>query len=343
MSDSKEKGVTPPQDVVEIRPVAHSPGDLIVEPEEGDRAEFSSQLERTLEETERQARRIGAQASAPDRDRSWERAREIVADFRPAPWFIWRLVNFVLGQSGQINSISEGLVFGLRRLIFAAASDPVLGCGEKVNDVRQALKIVPADVIAATALIHAVCRRMHSRPFERIWRPVLDDALLRARIGHRVGMYDPQFGPGRGMLAGFAGRCGLAVLISSGELDQARQALEMLATGAPINKVGLGVYQCEPLHVSALLLSAGGCGRDAAFGTAGYSLRDYGVAAGENLDQQKWLAAFVICEGVRLMKEDLVDEGSWTVLGFVNTLDREALFSETRKAVRQGHGWNWMA
>ncbi|MBX7138675.1 MAG: hypothetical protein K1X83_11895 [Oligoflexia bacterium] len=317
-------------------------GDLVVEPEDGgNKDSFALKLEETLRETEQAVLSLSAIANDAAQGKAWEISRRVVEGFKPVPWFIWRLSNFVLGKSGQVAEASEGLVFGMRRLLFAAASDSLLGAGEKVNDVRNALKVVKPDVIAAVSVIHAVCRRLSSRPFERIWRPIVEDALLRARIGYYVGERSASFGAGRGMLAGFSGRSGLAILISSGELEQARQTLEMLATGALIRDVGYGVYRCDPLQVSAMTLSAAGCGRDAAFGTVSYASDDpWAVAA--NDEQLRWLAAFSLCEAIRMGQVKEIDPKYWELMGYSEVQSREHVIAEARKLVRRGHGWTWI-
>ncbi len=314
---------------------------LVVDPEsDAEQDEFEKQLEATLKETEAAVLGLQDISKSPDQARHWQQARNVVTAFRPVPWFIWRLANFVFARNGPVEPIPEGFVYGLRRLMFAAASDEALGIGQKVNKTREAFNILPPDVIAATSVIHAIARRLASKPFERIWRPILDDALLRARIGLEVGLQDESFGPGRAMIAGFAGRCGLAVLISSGELEDARRALEMLATGAEIRDVGLSVYKCDPLQVSAMTISASGCGRDAAFGTVSYaSLNPMNVI--DNDYQMKWLAAFTICESVRTGRMDSIDSKLWSSLQF-DTEAIDTLGKKSKMIIRRGHGWQWL-
>ncbi|MDC0357633.1 hypothetical protein OAO01_02375 [Oligoflexia bacterium] len=315
--------------------------DLVSEPEVSpDTDDFERQLQKTLKETEEAVLQNTKVELTPDQAKSWQSARTIINDFRPVPWFIWRLSNFVFSKPGQEAEISEGLVFGLRRLMFAVASDQVLGAGTKINNVRKALQVVPCDVVAAVSVIHAVCRRLSSKAHDRIWRPILDDALLRARIGLEVGAQDPSFGPGRGMLAGFAGRCGLVILISTGELEEARTALEMLATGSEIRDVGNLIYKCDPLQVSAMTLSAAGCGRDAAFGTVSYALR-HSAELVASAEQLKWLSAFAITEGVRAGRASEVPQQFWEQLGF-SEKDREEIAVSSKRLVRRGHGWNWI-
>ncbi|MCB0310901.1 MAG: hypothetical protein KDD42_06690, partial [Bdellovibrionales bacterium] len=115
---------------------ASSKGELLTDPEqidnEGLRDSFTIKLEETLRETEEAILSI-ADLDPTDREaRSWEIARKVIESFQPVPFFIWRLANYVLGKPGQATEVSDGLVFGLRRLLFATASDELLGIGEKV-------------------------------------------------------------------------------------------------------------------------------------------------------------------------------------------------------------------
>ncbi|MCB0338059.1 MAG: hypothetical protein KDD53_00575 [Bdellovibrionales bacterium] len=323
-------------------PTANSAADLVVEPEsDALKDDFARELERTLKETEQEVLGIVAIDEGPDAVATWQSARLVIEKFQPIPWFIWRLSNFVLGKPGKIAPVTEGLVFGLRRLLFATASDKTLGSGEKITSVRKALNTVEPDVIAAVSVVYAVCKKMLRSPFERIWRPILDDALLRTQIGYYVGRKDPSFGAGRGMLAGFANRIGLAVLIATGDLTRAQKALEQLATGAPIKDIGLLLYQCEPLQVSAMLLSAAGCGRDAAFGIVRYAS---GQAPNtiENEEQYQWLAAFTLIEKLRTNQIDDSDQQFWSSLSLDSQEDKTKLLEHAKLIVRRGHGWSWL-
>lgn len=318
-------------------------GGLVSEPSEGaaSKDNFAKQLETTLRQTEADAKQVGRIRSVTNQTESWKGARETVESFKPVPYFVWRLSHFVLGKPGEIKKISEGMVWGLRRLMFAAASDRVLGTDQKTNSMHKALRTLPSDVIAAISVIHAICRRLQSHQFERFWYPILDDAVVRSQIGFFIGQNCPDFGPGRGMLAGFAGRSGLAILIASGELEQARKALELLATGITISDVGARVYDCDPLQVSALTLSASGCGRDAAFGTVGYA-SEHPQKVVESTPQRQWLAAFTICELARMGKIEEVGQEHWDTLEFVDEQTKDDLRSLVKMMIRRGHGWDWL-
>lgn len=319
-----------------------SPADLIVEPKSREgRESFTQDLTEALRQTEKELANLQAAAQGAKQSEAWSRAMTVVQQFHPVPWFIWRLSNFAIGKPGTVNKVSEALVLGLRRLLFAAASDPALGVGRKVNSNREALEILSSDVIAAISIIHAVSRRLLSRPFERIWRPILDDALIRARIGYFVGKEVPNFGSGRGMLAGFSGRAGLAVLISTGDVDMARQCLESLATGGDIGEVGMKLYGCEPVQVSALLLSASGCGKDAAYGTVAFSALDPKALVSSE-EQKRWLAAFTIVEAFRMNSWEGVDNSHWDIMNITQESQKKLIMDETRKLIRQSHGWSWL-
>ncbi len=308
----------------------------------GDDGKFEADVAKDLEYTEDTARAAGAVDPDSIEGRSWHRAREVVAGFKPVPSVIWRLSNYVFGRSGEVRPISEGFVFGLKKFLLAIASDPVLGAGEPVNDARRALSVVASDTLAAGAVIHAISRRLKGKKFERIWRPILDDALLRANIGFMVGERCAVFGSGRGMLAGFAGRSGLAVLIASGSTEEARKALEGLATGEDIALVGLKIYGCNPLQVSAMLLSASGVGKDAAFGSVSYALRDRAPDALSNPEQERWLAAFTITELIRMNQPEAVPAERWRVLNLGDERDQKDLIERVKPLLRRGHRWGWM-
>jgi hypothetical protein len=305
-------------------------------------SQFEASVEQDLAETEG----IAQQAIAADPQSleatSWQRAREVVKGFKPVPWFIWRIANYVLGKPGDVRPLSEGALFGLRKLICGIASDPSIGSGESVTTTRRALEVVPHDVIAAGAVIHAICRRLGGRDFERIWRPIIDDAILRAHIGFMVGEQCPDFGGGRGMLAGFAGRSGLAVLIGCGTKEQAQAALEGLAAGGDIATVGLKVYGCNPLQVSAMLLSASGVGKDAAFGSVSYAIIDRAGAVLTNQEQQRWLAAFAIAEALRMNRPEGIAPGWWAALDLSDPGEQTELIERTVPLIRRGTHWGWL-
>ncbi len=317
-----------------------TPSALVIEADAGAPAEeFAAQLSKTLAETESEVIAATGKNSEGGVE-SWHRARVIVEQFKPAPWFIWRLSNFVFSNSAQVGVLPQGFMLGLRRLLFAAASDSILGVGGKVNNVHKALKILRAEVIGAISVIHSISRKLQGGQHERIWRPILDDAILRAQIGYILGSSAASFDPGRMMLAGFAGRCGLAIQISTGSLEQAHKSLDLLSKGEELRRVGLKVYQAEPLQVSAMVLTAAGCGRDAAFGTVNFAVRTN--SEGLEPTQLKWLAAFSVVEYLREGKIGKISEEFWHTLGFNDKDVRNELNEQIKKMVRKGHEWGWL-
>jgi hypothetical protein len=164
---------------------------------------------------------------------------------------------------------------------------------------------------------------------------------MRAGIGYFVGTMCEDFGPGRGMLAGFAGRVGLAVLIASGSSEQAQNAIALLAGGKPIEAVALDLYGCEPLHIAAMVLSAAGCGRESVLGIAAYSLSE-SDKVGLNRSQRMWLAALTITERVRAGETDKVPQADWELMGYEVEEERHELSEIVTTLKRRGHGWGWM-
>lgn len=314
---------------------------LIVDSEapSDDDGSYNETLGKTLLSTEQEVLRIDDGGSVELA--AWQTARTIVEKFKPVPFFIWRLSSHVIGKSGHIEPITESLMFGMRRLLFAIASDELLGEGQKINSVREALKVVKPDVVAGVSVIHSICRRMQKCAFDRMWRAIIDDAVVRARIGHYVGSKVKDFGSGRGMLAGFAGRSGLALLIASADLEHAQDALEKLAAGGEIREVGKKVYNCDPLQVGAMVLSASGCNRDAAFGIVSFASKNPLTMVTSD-EQLKWLAAFTITEKIRAGKPHEIDEKLWSALGFNSNEEKEELSAISKTIVRMGHGWGWM-
>lgn len=306
-----------------------------------DEANFTQEISHVLESTAKDA--VALTSTELDKSRSWQLSKELVLKFQPVPWFIWRLSNYVFNTKGKPNTASEGLVLGLKRLILSTAKDSVLGKGGNIADSRQALKAVSSDVLAAVSVIHTISRKLSTYQFDKAWRPILDDAVLRAHVGFFVGHVNPDFGAGRGMLAGFAGRCGLAILIATGTSEKADKALSSLASGNSLKNVGLEVYKMDPLQVSAMTLSAAGCGKDAALGTVAYaSVDDDSDFTALSEEQKKWLSAFTVTEAVRTNNIDSVSADHWERLGFENDEEKSELKTLVKMLIRKGHGWGWM-
>lgn len=308
--------------------------------------EYQQHVEAELEE----AREVlSADGHQRDVGRSWRYASKIVTDFKPVPWVVWRIVRGVYGRVGRIGTIGAGSYISLDRLIYRALKDPTLG-GEYAADKSQgdvpldeAIDALGDDVAAAVCLVHAVCRRIQTTLADRVAAPLVEDALLRAKIGYYLGAVAKSFGKGRGILAGFSGRSGLTILIASGASEKAQEALLLMARGVDIRNVGLKVYDCEPLQVSALTLTAAGCNREAAFGTASYSNATTRAELEKDSEAMKWLAAFIITEHIRMGSSDQIEDEQWEALELHDRAAREEVLKHGRLLQRRGHGWDWIA
>jgi hypothetical protein len=302
---------------------------------------FANQIHTDLDQTEVDIRSLPEIKLSKSADESLLIAKELVKEFQPVPQFIWRIAHFTMGRAGKINKLSDGNLYGLKKLVLAIGKDPVLGKNTSMLTTRAVVDAVPSDVIAATAVIHALGRRLQGRDFQAVWRPILDDALMRAGIGYFVGTMSEEFGPGRGMLAGFAGRIGLAVLIATGSSDRAQNSIALLAGGKPIEEVAIELYGCDPLHVAAMILSAAGCGRESVLGIASYNMSETSRSK-LSTAQKYWLAALTITEKVRSGDLAAIPDADWELMGYDVVEERSELSEIVTTLKRRGHGWDWM-
>ncbi|MCB0322172.1 MAG: hypothetical protein KDD69_01330 [Bdellovibrionales bacterium] len=277
----------------------------------------------------------------------WAAAAEIVERVRPVPWLLWVVVRSVYGRSGELGEPDSHAFSVVTNLMLHAANDRALAphrsedeeSDGKISNLTTAIDLIGSDVAGSLCFIHAVCRRVSTSLNERVWRPILDDALLRAHIGYHVGQIAPSFGAGRGMLAGFAGRSGLAVQIASGSIEQAQKALAGLASGVEIGEVCKDIYACDPLQVSALSLIAGGCNRDIAMGIAAFSKREGNLLPGS--EQHRWFCLFSVIEQMRMGQLEQVTDEHWRTLGY-DPAAKNDLLTRVQLVQRRGHGWRWM-
>ncbi|MFN8391062.1 MAG: hypothetical protein U0136_12300 [Bdellovibrionota bacterium] len=272
----------------------------------------------------------------------WRVAAAMVSRFRPVPQLMWPIVHAVYGKPGDLGEPDAMFFSSVGQLVVRASQDKTLNRSSTPNtggNLTQSVTAIGSDVAAAVCLIHAVCRKVSTVVAERVSRPILDDALLRTHIGYYVGMLSPSMGAGRGMLAGFAGRCGLAVQIAAGEIDQAQRALTGMASGQDMTIVCNNVYGCDPLEVAALTLISGGCCREIAFGISSYSATKKDIVPGS--EQYRWLSLFSVIEAMRMGRVESISPELWSELGYTTT-SQEELRQHIVASQRRGHGWSWL-
>jgi len=275
-----------------------------------------------------------------EKKESWLLASRTVRDYKPVSGYLWRIVHAVLGRQDRLGKADPMIFDALKPLIFEAAADPRLGDPKtKVTSLDTAVGVVGIDSAAAVCVVYGVCRRISATLSERLWRPIIDDALIRASIGYLIGAKATEFGKGRGVLAGFAGRAGLAIQIAASDIQKAQRALEGLASGQPMKDVGTTVYGCDPLQVSAIMLASAGVTVEAAYGVAAYSNqgKDILPKSAANL----WLSVFTIAENLRVASVDKIEPKYWRALGIEESAQRE-IISEVDALLRKGHNWQWM-
>jgi hypothetical protein len=284
--------------------------------------------------------------SAIGSQESWDRASTIVKDVRPVPWPVWIIARSVFGHQEQLGDPDPYTFDRFAYMLDRALDDSdITGAEEELIPADRAplpldyiLAILGSDTAAALCFVHAASRRIRSLLPLRVGAPIIDEALLRAQIGYHLGRRASVFGTGRGILAGFAARSGLAMQFASGGGKNAEKALEQLAGGTNFHEVGLSVYGCDPLQVSAMALVAGGCGQPAAYGTAAFSVTD--KVELEPFAFQ-WLSAFSVAEHLRLSHGELIFEEHWLALGVINEM-REKVHASSKDLIRYGHSWSWI-
>lgn len=275
---------------------------------------------------------------------TWKVAASLVSEFRPVPPVLWRVIHSVYGKKSEIQKMESAVFSPMQPLILRAAKDPVLGDPSKFEDKKdvylaEAVSVIGVDVAAALCFMYAVCRRVSASLIRRLWRPIVDDALIRSLLGYHVGVQSVKISRGQGMLAGFAGRCGFAIQVAAGDEEQCAEAFSELASGADMSEVCTGIYNCEPLQVSAMALIAAGCSKDMAMGVAAYSMGDQAERFGKR--DFPWLELFSTVEELRMAREDKVKPGYWGLLGIKPDV-KPSLIKKVDKILRRGHTWHWL-
>lgn len=271
----------------------------------------------------------------------WARAKEIVKNFTPVPWFIWRIGAVCFGSSGPVADLPEGLFVGLKKLVLRASADPLLaaGQGSKTN-LRDALRAMDGSTVAAVCILHALSRRLHASEASGMIAPLLDEAFARAQLGFLLGDACPGLAPGRGMLAGYFLKIGLPVLMALGSPEEQRRSLSLLAEGKDAEEVGLAVYGCGPLQFSALLASLIGASADAARGLI--SLANNSESLPEGRQAREWYCAYRLIQ--HLGQESINDQPEmlWDELGILDPSGRSIILDSIDKQLQKPCSWEWL-
>jgi hypothetical protein len=271
--------------------------------------------------------------------RSWTIADQLVGEFNPISWSLWRLIGFIMSRGVRINSVPPGMLLGYLRFLKLVGGDPVLGTSVELNTTALAAQHLKSDIIAATLFIHSISCHLHPRPLKKIWGGMLDDSLLRARIGLELGKHASDFGSGRCLIAGFAGRAGLIVLIATGTHQQAARTLQSLARGGDIVQTGLDVYSIHPFHVIAHIMLRGGLGMDSAVGVLSFGNSAF---VPSNDLQLQWRAVSRIIETARTSTYDRLTAEDWERASLLDPDKRDDFKDQAKLILRKGHGWLWI-
>jgi hypothetical protein len=144
------------------------------------------------------------------------------------------------------------------------------------------------------------------------------------------------------MLAGFAGRIGLATLLATGTPEQAGIAMSGMSSGQALDELAYGVYGSAPLHVAGMTLMAAGCGRDALLGVGAYGMSQ----SHKKLlppDSKRWLDVFSLIERLRADSGEAIPAEMWAAVGSASDNSRQGEVSDAvQNLIRTGHGWGWL-
>lgn len=273
---------------------------------------------------------------------SWNIAADIVKKIVPIPRIFWVIINSVYGRSGELRDV-DPITFSIIENLLQRAiydNDLINEVTKKDNfNLREVVALLGSDVSASLCYVYSVSRKVSRNLSERIFRAIIDDALLRARLGVLLGIEVPQIGVGRALLAGFSGRAGLAIQLASGNEDEAKIALSGLATGKDIGQVCQDVYGCDSLQVAALSLVAGGVNKEIALGISSFNNGGKDLIIGS--EQYKWFLIFSILENLRLNKLDSIPISYWSYFG-VDSSSVDKIVKSTHKIYRSGHKFSWI-
>jgi hypothetical protein len=271
--------------------------------------------------------------------KSWEIATSLVTEIKPIPWSVWRIASFVFGSYGRINTPPEGMFLGYQNFLSTLNKDPEFGTEFKELNPLEIPSKISVDVVISTLIMYSVCRKLSHLPLKRIWSTMLDDALIRARIGGSLASYSSNFGVGRGLLAGFSGRMGIVLLLATGNHQKAARTLQLLADGQTLRTVGIDIFGVDPLHVSAVTLLSAGFGLDAACGIVAFNTPSL-VAT--NTIQEEWQSAFSIVEHSRLGQFGKISEKNWNTFGLTSHEKKDEFRRQVNNYSRKGHLFEWL-
>jgi hypothetical protein len=273
---------------------------------------------------------------------TWSIASKVVRKVKPIPWIFWVMIRSVYGSS-RVKIQPDPMMFSVvENMLARSLDDKYLTKNQSSISAKGTtgrVNMLGYESVASLCFIHSICMRVSKNINDRIYRAIIDDALIRARLGCIIGLNSSYLDIGRPMLAGFAGRAGLAVQLASGTDDQARKALSGLATGKDISKMGIEVYGCDPLQVAALTLVAAGCSKNIAFGISAFSLPPSLSEPNPELDL--WLNMFSAVEYLRMNKLEMITEECWTSLG-LDSAASEAVINCGQNLFRTGHDFGWI-
>jgi hypothetical protein len=274
--------------------------------------------------------------------KSWVTAEEILDKFQITPFSVKRIANLSLGCNDRIFVPPATLFLGHELALKWLQFDEHISAEKDLStcsDIKSLIDNCGADVVVVCLVIHSICRGLAKQPLRRIWSAMLDDALIRARIGYLVASNRECFGAGRGMLVGLISRIGLAILLATGGQQRATKTLKLLAEGRLVKEATYSCYGCDSLYLSALILLNYGLGQDATLGILSYGSSYFKPV---NEYQEDWHDCFIIVEMAKMGVFEKIPE---TILQRFNldSARKLGLFRKNvQEIIRNGHKLQWI-
>lgn len=273
---------------------------------------------------------------------TWIKAAEIIKKVRPVPWAFWVLIRSVWGlKNAEKVDLDSSHFTVVEQLVLRAVQDEelIIAPCKRKGQFSDSFKSLGATTIASLCYMHAICKRVSISLPERVYKALIEDALLRARLGVVLSQFSPRVSIGAGILVGFSGRAGLAIQLASGSEVQASEALKSMAMGQDIGDTGMSIYGCDPLQVGALAMIAGGCNKAIASGISAFGDKREEVLIGS--EQYDWMLIFSFIEKLRIGKLDQVSESDFEYLA-INSDDKKELQNKAKQVFRMGHNFDWL-
>lgn len=213
-----------------------------------------------------------------------------------------------------------------RRILMAISSDTMLGVGgEPIKDARRATLLVRSELLGACIILRQIVAGLNGRQFEAAWKPYVEEAVIRARLGCIVSAATPAVSKASSILCTALPYLGVALQVAAGDAEQKDRFLRKLSQGDELFGAIKQIYACDPTNEILALLSDWGIAEEVI--SSGLVRGDVG-----NL--------LNLVDALRHETIKIEDKKHLLILGI--TASEDSLVIAARAAIREGYRWNWL-